>query len=77
MSWIRDSRTVGTFNDQNEIHPNYPLVPINELALISVHPYQLRVNWMVLMITIINWVSRIKKSGSKLVGQFIQLIHGY
>ena len=41
-----------------------------DLSFVSVHPSQLRVNWMVLMITIINWVSRIIRYGSKLVGQF-------
>ena len=45
-----------------------------DLSLVSVHPSQLRVNWMVLMITIINWVSRIIRYGSKLVEQFIQLM---
>ena len=55
----------------------FPLCQLMDLSLLSVHPSQLRVNWMVLMITIINWVSRIKRYGSKLVGQFDQSIHGY
>ena len=54
-----------------------PLCQLMDLSLVSVHPSQLRVNWMVLMITIINWVSRIIRYGSKLVGQSVQLIHGY
>ena len=47
-----------------------PLCQLMDLSLVSVHPSQLRVNWMVLMITVINWVSRIIRDGSKLVGQF-------
>ena len=39
-----------------------------DLLLVSVHPSQLRVNWMVLMITVINWVSMIIRCGSELVG---------
>ena len=54
----------------------FPLCQLMDLSLVSVHPSQLRVNWMVLMITIINWVSRIIRYGSKLVGQSVQLIHG-
>ena len=54
-----------------------PLCQLMDLSLVSVYPSQLRVNWMVLMITVINWVSRIIRYESKLVGQFIQLIHGY
>ena len=54
-----------------------PLCRLAELSLVSVHPSQLRVNWMIQMISVINWVSRIIRYGSKLVGQFIQLIHGY
>ena len=38
---------------------NILLCQLIDLSLVSVHPSQLRVNWMVLMITIINWVSRI------------------
>ena len=53
-----------------------PLYQLMDLSLVSIHPSQLRVNWMVLMITIINWVSRIIRYGSKLVGQSVQLIHG-
>ena len=53
------------------------LCQLMDLSLVSAHPSQLRVNWMVLMITVINWVSRIIRYGSKLVGQFVQLIHGY
>ena len=53
-----------------------PLCQLMDLSLVSVHPSQVRVNWMVLMITIINWVSRIIRYGSKLVGQSVQLIHG-
>ena len=48
-----------------------PLCQLMDLSLVSVHPSQLRVNWMVLMIAIINWGSRIIRYGSKLVGQFI------
>ena len=77
MSWVHGNGTVGTFNNTDGIYPNYPLMSISGLSLVSVHPSQLRVNWMVLMITVINWVSRIIRYGSKLVGQFIQLIHGY
>ena len=54
-----------------------PLCQLMNLSLVSVHSSQLRVNWMVLMITVINLVSRRIRYGSKLVGQFIQLIHGY
>ena len=46
-----------------------PLCQLMDLSLVSVHPSQLRVNWTVLMITVINWVSRIIRYGSKLVGQ--------
>ena len=46
-----------------------PLCQLMVLSLVSAHPSQLRVNWMVLMITVINWVSRIIRCGSKLVGQ--------
>ena len=56
---------------------NIPLCQLMDLSLVSVHPSQLSVNWMVLMITVINWVSRIIRCESKLVGQFIQLMHGY
>ena len=52
-----------------------PLCQLMDLSLVTVHPSQLRVNWMVLMITIINWVSRIIRYESKLVGQSVQLIH--
>ena len=52
------------------------LYQLVDLSLVSVHPSQLRVNWMVLVITIINWVSRIIRYGSKLVGRSVQLIHG-
>ena len=31
-----------------------PLCQLMDLSLVSVHPSQLRVNWMVLMITVIN-----------------------
>ena len=55
----------------------FPLCQLMDLSLVSVHPSQLRVNWMVLIITIINWVPWIIRYGSKLVGQFVQLIHGY
>ena len=44
-----------------------PLCQLMDLSLVSAHPSQLRVNWMVLMITVINWVSRIIRYGSKLV----------
>ena len=55
-----------------------PLCQLMDLSLVSAHPSRLRVNWMVLMITVINWGSRIIRCGSKLVGQFlVQLIHGY
>ena len=50
-----------------------PLCQLMDLSLISVHPSQLRVNWMVVMITVINWVSRIIRYGSKLVGQYYQI----
>ena len=45
----------------------FPLCQLMDLSLVSVHPSQLRVNWMVLMIAIINWGSRIIRYGSKLV----------
>ena len=54
-----------------------PLCQLMDLSLVSVHPSQLKVNWMVLMITVINWISKIIRYGSKLVRQVIQLIHGY
>ena len=54
-----------------------PLCQLMDLSLVSVHPSQLRVNWMVLIITVINWISRIIRYGSKLVGQVFQLIHRY
>ena len=46
------------------------LCQLMDLSLVSVYPSQLRVNWMVLMIIVINWVSRIIRYGSKLVGQY-------
>ena len=46
------------------------LCQLIDLSLVSVHLFQLRVNWMVLMITVIDWISRIIKCGSKLVGHF-------
>ena len=46
-----------------------PLCQLMDLSLVSVHAFQLRVNWMVLMIAIINWVSRIIRCGSNLVRQ--------
>ena len=45
-----------------------PLCKLIDLLLVSAHPSQLRVNWMVLMISVIDWVSRIIRCGSKLVG---------
>ena len=36
-----------------------PLCQLMDLSLVSVHQSQLRVNWMVLMITVIDWLSRI------------------
>ena len=69
MSWVCGSRTVETFNGQDGIYL-FPLCQLMDLSLVSVHPSQLRVNWMVLMITVINWVSRITRDGSKLVRQF-------
>ena len=47
-----------------------PLCQLVDLSLVSVHPSQLRVNWMVLMITIINWVSVSWVRGSRTVGTF-------
>ena len=46
-----------------------PLCQLIDLSLVSAHLSQLRVNWMVLMIIVINWVSRIIRYGSELVGQ--------
>ena len=45
-----------------------PLCQLMDLSLVSAYPFLLRVNWMVLTITVINWVSRIIRRGSKLVG---------
>ena len=44
------------------------LCQLMDLSLVSTHSSQLRVNWMVPMITMIDWVSRIIRCGSKLVG---------
>ena len=52
-----------------------PLCQLVDLSMVGVHQSQLRVNWMVLIITIINWVSMITRYGSKLAGQCVQLIH--
>ena len=52
MSWVRGSMTVGTFNGQDEIYL-FPLCQLMDQSLVSVHPSQLRVNWMVLTITIL------------------------
>ena len=41
-----------------------PLCQLMDLSLVSAHPSQLRVNWMVLMITVINWGSRIIRCGT-------------
>ena len=70
MSWVRGSRTVGTFNGQDGIYL-IPLCQLMDLSLVSVHPSQLRVNWMILIITVINWVSRIIRYGSILVGKSV------
>ena len=40
---------------------NIPLCQLMDLSLVSVHPSQLKINWMVLMNTVINWVARIIK----------------
>ena len=52
-----------------------PLCQLMDLSLVNVHPSQLRVNWMVLMIAIINWGSRIIRYGFKFMGQSVKLIH--
>ena len=69
MSWVCGSGTVGTFNVKMESISIIPLCQLMDLSLVSAHPSQLRVNWMVLMITVINWVTRIIRDGSNLVGQ--------
>ena len=46
-----------------------PLCQLMDISLVSAHLTQLRVNWMVLMINMIDWVSRIIRCGFKLVGQ--------
>lgn len=47
-----------------------PLRQLMDLSLVSVRPSRSRVNWMVLMIAVINWGSRIIRCGFKLVGQY-------
>ena len=60
MIWVSGSRAVGTFDGQDGIYL-FPHMPINGSIIGKCTPSQLRVNWMTLMITIINWVSRIKR----------------
>ena len=43
-----------------------PLCQLMDLSLVSAHPSRLRVNWMVLMIIVINWGSMIIRCGSKI-----------